>query len=600
VFGTVAVIAVVVAAVATLVRSLPAPHWYAILAVALVPVGLQVLFIIPERTGWATVVVLPAVAVAVLIAVWRRPGELGILRIAAAATVVPGLAVVAVDAAAVHLDALVPLSGSPVALPVIAGIVALVLPTTTAIGRLLVRRGIDEGTSRGVRLAVEISALVTAGIAVPIAIARAAAGFETSFWVLAIVGLGGAATALFSARRYGWIIAAVAWTGALWSILALVGVVVLEPYLLPPALTAMLFGAIAVLRGRNARWFYAAGLATAAAPSLVLLAVVIDPSPVQAAWRLWGLLGGAAILIALAALVKTERARPLRTPSLIVAAVAAFAGVVQALRFGLGVDGLGTASVVWPVLGLSALAALLAAAAAIVLGKASRYAFVPALAYLVIGALSATRTDLVETTWVLGSLMLAFLVLLVVIALLTRDGTTWHPPIWVVFTLAWGLGVAAWSPRALYVEWFSLPMALALLAAGALAASGRATVDSWPHGWSGSWRRYGPGLVVAFLPSVLSTGTNPATWRAILVIALALAAILIGSRLRLAAPFLLGIAVLPIENIVVFAVQLGRQIETAPWWITLASAGIVLLALAVMSERKTAGGGLAARIRDLD
>jgi hypothetical protein len=58
--------------------------------------------------------------------------------------------------------------------------------------------------------------------------------------------------------------------------------------------------------------------------------------------------------------------------------------------------------------------------------------------------------------------------------------------------------------------------------------------------------------------------------------------------------------VLPVENIVVFAVQIGRNIGALPWWITLATAGAVLLVLAVTSERRVGKGqGAAARIRDL-
>jgi hypothetical protein len=50
----------------------------------------------------------------------------------------------------------------------------------------------------------------------------------------------------------------------------------------------------------------------------------------------------------------------------------------------------------------------------------------------------------------------------------------------------------------------------------------------------------------------------------------------------------------------VFAVQVGRSIGAAPWWITLATAGAVLLVVAVTYERRDAGNrGVAARLRDL-
>ena len=100
--------------------------------------------------------------------------------------------------------------------------------------------------------------------------------------------------------------------------------------------------------------------------------------------------------------------------------------------------------------------------------------------------------------------------------------------------------------------------------------------------------------------SVVATFTDPLTWRAILVMVIALAAILWGASSRLAAPFLIGLIVLPIENVFVFAVQLGRGIEAMPWWITLAVVGAVLLIIAVTSERRAGEGrGVVARVRDL-
>jgi hypothetical protein len=158
----------------------------------------------------------------------------------------------------------------------------------------------------------------------------------------------------------------------------------------------------------------------------------------------------------------------------------------------------------------------------------------------------------------------------------------------------------------LRVEAFSLPLGLALVAVGIIAMAGtpslvgRRTLNSWPNGFAGSWRLLTPGIVVTFLPSILATGTDPQTLRAIVVIGLALVAILIGSLRRLGAPFILGIIVLPLENITVFAAQVGHTISATSWWITLATAGLVLVVIAVTYERRTTGErGVAARLRDL-
>jgi hypothetical protein len=251
----------------------------------------------------------------------------------------------------------------------------------------------------------------------------------------------------------------------------------------------------------------------------------------------------------------------------------------------------------------------------------------PAVVAVALGPITAIRRDWTPI-WLLWALMVLLLALVVVTAVRTLRGPTPLPPAWAVFLVAWVTGVAAWSPRDLRVEWFSVPLGLAVLAAGALhfvvelrggrddagereveaasrrtswvGAGARSRLAAWPAGSSGSWRLLGPGIVLTLLPSTLATGTDPQTWRAILVIAAALLAVVLGAGLRLRAPFILGLVTLPLENVIVFAVQIGRSIGALPWWITLATAGAVLLALAVGSERRAAQGrGVAARMREL-
>src|SRR5690606_32814088 len=140
----------------------------------------------------------------------------------------------------------------------------------------------------------------------------------------------------------------------------------------------------------------------------------------------------------------------------------------------------------------------------------------------------------------------------------------------------------------------------AVILRGTHSAAGTPTVNSWPGRWHGSWALLAPGLVTTVLASIISTFTDPLTWRAILVIVLALIAILVGSSQKLAAPFLIGIIVLPVENVFVFLVQIGRGVESMPWWITLAVVGAVLLIIAVTYERRQGEAtGLTARLRDL-
>ncbi|MDQ1563298.1 MAG: hypothetical protein QOI14_249 [Actinomycetota bacterium] len=610
----------------TLVRRLSAGFWYAILAVTLVPFLIGIVSVLFVRSGWTALSTGVTFALALTLVITRRTGLSRYLRAFAAALLVPALAVVVVCLGA----QVILVSASPITLPIIAVIVACTLPSTGLIGAALLRLGLPTVDVRLVTLWIEISALVTAALAVVLALVRAAAGLDTSFIVLLIIGLGAAVTGLTTKRRYAWAVAGASWTGALWSAWAIVGVSVLEPYILPPALAAAIVGAISVARKLPGTALYSIGLACAVLPSLVVLAVAGNGSP-DVAWRAYGLLAGAIVLLIVGALLAQPSKRPaahrlksLQVPTLVVAMFAAAAGTIEAVRLGWSFDPTRSLPVMLPALAFSFAAFVLAAnggrllhIAARVRAKEtgatgptrlgiSRWIYAPAIAYLALGPIAAVRDDWfsIWTLWILSAALLA-LMLVAVARGRTRPVTL--PPVWFTFTLAWCTAVAGWSERQLRVEAFSLLLGFALLAAGILAMRAQSTtkvtdknLNSWPIGYASSWRLLTPGIVVIFLPSVLATGTDPQTLRAILVIALALVAILIGSLRKLGAPFVLGIIVLPLENITVFAVQVGHSIGAAPWWITLATAGAVLLVVAVTYERRDSGNrGVGARLRDL-
>ena len=582
---------------ATLLRRVSARAWYAILVVTTVPFVIGIVTVLVDRRGWTGISTAVTFALALTLVLTTRPGLNRYVRAAAAALLVPALAVVAICLGSYWLES----SGSPIVLPVIAALVALVLPTTGLVERLVERLGIAD--ARDVRTAIEVSTLVTGGIAVLLAIVLPATGSFTAFLVLTIIALGATATGLLAKRRYAWIVAAIAYTGALWAMLAVAQLDTIELYFLPPALAAALLGAIAVARGNdNGLGLYWSGLGIAVLTPLGAL-VLVDPTD-GTPWRALGLLAGSLTLIVLTAFYRRmPTLTTLVTPTLLAAIVAAAAGAAQAVRYGRAVDptGTGDATLIAVALGFSVPAAVLAAVAGrgFVASTASRWVYAPALALLVAGPIAAVRVEL-STAWTMWVLMAALLALLVA-TVVTRSRTL--PPVWFTFALAWGVAVAGWSTREWFrVEGFSLPLGIALLIAGIIVlrreSSTGGTLTTWPIGFNGSWRLLVPGLVVTLGPSMLATATDPQTWRAILVIALALAAILLGSLTKLAAPFVLGIIVLPIENILVFAVQIGRQIGATPWWITLATAGAALLVIAATSERRSAGG-TAARIRDL-
>ncbi len=619
-----------VAIVATYLPHIGARAWQAVLVVAVVPFGMGVVQVVFERSGWTALSTGLMFVLAASLLLTRRPGLTAAVRIGASAMLVPTLAVVIVCLGAQLLAA----SASPVTLPIIAVLVALVLPSTTLIRDALATHGISRRESDAARIAIEASALLTGSIAVGLALVREAAGLGTSFLVLLILGVGAIASALFTGRRYAWWVGAASFTGALWCVWGVIGVDLLEAYLLPPALGAAVVAVVLTARGRRATGLYAAGMGVAIAPLLAAL-ILAGRGEDTVPWRASGLLVAAWALLVLAAILgrvssgttRPRRLRALRTPTFGAAGLAGVAGAVLGVRIGWSGDvaDLHGAALFLACLGVSAIGALALAAAGRGIRSAApgrsrrrttRWLQAPAALALAAGTWCAIERDWLSI-WAMWALMIAYLVAVVIAA---RTERTTMPPVWFLFALAFTTAIVAWSPRDLRVEWFSLPLGAFLLLAGMhgmrvmradaegraadgsqTAASGdRPTLNSWPGRWVGSWALLAPGTVTMMIASIVSTFTDPLTWRAILVMVLALVAILVGSGRRLAAPFLIGLIVLPIENVFVFSVQIGRGIDSMPWWITLAVIGAVLLIIAVTAERRTGTeNSMAARIRDL-
>ncbi|SFH30549.1 hypothetical protein E3O11_14435 [Cryobacterium levicorallinum] len=613
---------------ATFLRRVAAPAWYAILVVTSVPFLIGVAQVLFERSGWTALSTALIFLLALTLFNTRRAGLGLVLRAIAAGLLVPSLAVVVICLGAQVLLG----SASPVTLPIVAVIVAVVLPSTGLIRSMLGKQGIGTRDAAAARIAIEASTLLTAAIAVALALVRVAAGLPTTFIVLLVLGLGAAATSLWAQRRYGWWVAAASFTGALWCLWAIAGIGVLEPYLLPPSLAAATVGLILTARGSRAVSLYAAGLVVAVAPILVIVTVSGSGTAALAPWRGYGLIAGSWLLLGLGMLLgrgasaRAEYLRVLQRPTLGVAIAAGAAGAIQGARFGLGADPILAGGVPLVLLSLAiglagALPAALGARAILRIApqgsrlSRTRWLYAPTAVYVAVATWPSIERDWF-TIWMMWSLMLAYLLAVVVIAWRLRNRPSSLPPVWFVFAIAFLTAIVAWSPRELRVEWFSLPLGFFLIAAGAVVLTGAradaarqqpdsgsrqdGTVTGWPAGWYGSWPLLAPGVVTLLVASVAATFTDPQTWRAILVIVIALVAILSGSSLKLAAPFLIGIVVLPLENVLVFLVQIGRGIESMPWWITLAVVGAVLLIIAVTYERRSGEeNSITDRLRDL-
>lgn len=599
-----------VAFVATFVRRLPARYWITILCVTVIPFLLAVGLIVVERSGWVAISTSTMVALAIALLLTTRPGLGLALRSLAGAIVVPSLAVVIVSLTAEFLST----SGSPVALPLIAVVCAIVVATLGPLSGLLRRRGRSAQHATAIVVAIEGATLLTGGFTIVLAYAREAAGLPTALLVLLILAAGAAGAAVVRHRPAYWWVAGMLASGALWTELIARGVTVPEAYALPPTLGAATVAVVLIARGRPHVPLFAAALGIAVTAMLAVLAFDPEPSPLRAL----SLLVASVVLLIVGHRritvdgVVNRVLAAVRAPTLAVALTASMAGAIQAARWGLGVDAM-TLALPLPlaVLGGAVVSGGLAGAAGLALHRLEptligrRWALVPAITIVSMASWTAIDTTTLAVAVVYG-VMWALLVALVAGALMPAS---FVPPVVPLFLLALVTAIVAWSPRELLrVEAFSLPLGLALLLAGAIAlrreridgGSASGALLDWPAGRSGSWALLAPGLVVLVLASMLATATDPQTWRAVLVMAIALTAIVVGVRWRLAAPFVLGIIILPIENVLAFSVQIGRGIEAMPWWITLLIVGIVLLVIAVGSEqREGEGGRTAVRLRDL-
>uniref|UniRef100_UPI003782E453 SCO7613 C-terminal domain-containing membrane protein n=1 Tax=Pseudolysinimonas sp. TaxID=2680009 RepID=UPI003782E453 len=623
VIASTATVASVAALVVTLVRRVRAPLWYAVLGVTAVPFLVGVATVIAERT-WETALANAAIfALCLTLTLTRRPGLTRFVRSGAAALLLPSLAVVFVNVVPRIIETdVVPAwngqGGAPVTLPLIATLVALVLPTSPLIAASLRRGEVPEADAASVRRWIEISAFVTGAITALLALVLTTADLSTALLVFLILGIGAAGAAVFAHRRYGWWVAAGSWTAALWCVWGLVGITDVEPYVYPPALAAVVIGVVLSLRGRTGAALVAPGLAIAIATSLVVLAVSGSGEGAALPWRALALLAASLMLLVLGVALarRVEKLAGLRVPLLAAAIGAAGAGAIQAVRYAWELDdaALGERDlVVWPVLVFSVVAAILAGDAARHLRPTHRWLLTPALAFLIAGPIATVSPGAGEVAgppigpmWMLWALMLVLLGGMLGTVVRSLRGTTILPPIGIVFVAAWFVAVAGWSVRALNVEWFSLPLGLALTAAGVLVLrhgsdSRRGTLTSWPVGFTRSWAVLAPGIVVTVLPSVLATGTNPATWRAILVLGLALVALLVGALLRYAAPFVLSLATFGVEILVILVVlAVGRDIDPVIFYVAAGSAGVILITVAIWFERRSRGDREgSARMRDL-
>lgn len=128
------------------------------------------------------------------------------------------------------------------------------------------------------------------------------------------------------------------------------------------------------------------------------------------------------------------------------------------------------------------------------------------------------------------------------------------------------------------VETVTVPIAAALLVVG-----GRRLVHDAS---AGSMRHLAPGLLVLLLPSLAADlGPSPA-WRIVGLGVLALAILLLGARMRLRAPFLIGAGVLVLHAVAQLWPWIRVASSTVPWWAWAGIGGVLLIAVAARYEQR--------------
>jgi hypothetical protein len=131
------------------------------------------------------------------------------------------------------------------------------------------------------------------------------------------------------------------------------------------------------------------------------------------------------------------------------------------------------------------------------------------------------------------------------------------------------------------VEWYSLPAAAGLL------------ISSWPDLTRGrSWPAWGPGLLLAAVPSVVLAVTTSDGARGVSVLVVAAAVLVAGARTGVRAPLMIGAGT-------VLALAVGFTVRALPWPLgTALVVGSVLLALGMRRERRPVDG-FGTRLADL-
>ncbi|MFE8010547.1 SCO7613 C-terminal domain-containing membrane protein [Streptomyces sp. NPDC057418] len=127
-------------------------------------------------------------------------------------------------------------------------------------------------------------------------------------------------------------------------------------------------------------------------------------------------------------------------------------------------------------------------------------------------------------------------------------------------------------------EAYTLPVSVAAFAVGHLRRRRDPAASSWVA--------YGPALSMTLVPSLMVAWNDPGWLRPLLLGAAALVVTLVGARLRLQAPLVLGGAVLALDGLHELAPHVVQVFDALPRWAFPALAGLLLLAVGATYEQR--------------
>jgi hypothetical protein len=551
--------------------------------------------------GWRLVLTGLAVAAAVA---WLVLGRSTVLR-----AVVAGMGIALLTLMVADASVLVS-AGSP---SVPGSLAAAAFLSVLSAGVLVSDRIVRiRSAHRAVVTAVEWSVGASAAIVLVLAIVDGGPLTRLTLLVLAVVPT----LVAFAAPEHGhrrrhiaWIGAALA-TAALWWFLADERVTVVEYYSLPVAGLLLAVGGVAGVADRRPRpdqslrsrpsslsgldVLLAAGLAVAILPSGLAAAVGAPNRAVTTA-----VVGAALVTLALVVLRDHEAVR-LRS-------IVWIAGVVAiALPVAVRLTGGRTTSVSGRVEGAADLALWLGSVVLVLLAAAlgvSRLRRSPVLSDVAViaallavgitvppaltnGAISGTEAS----PWLLITCAMTVAAVSLDRAVRVAAVETVAPPppprrerpsarVAAVVGAVMSVGIAVTAlPSADSLEWVSVPLGIAALAAGLIRLRRQSVIGSWPT--------LAPGLLLLLVPPLVYDLGDSELWRVIALGVASVAVTIAGARWRLQSPLVIGAVVTILHGFAQLWPWISGLYDAGYWWVWAGVGGVLLIAFAARYEQR--------------